>query len=273
MPRFGGVFHACEPARGNRITRPELANGREIVDTATRHATSVQQPGSAHRCPKAGTDDRKGSDQGMNDVAQRAPAGTVPYFSQWESPDRAEEILAGTFALSDDPNWARSGAADKAEYARWADHVCGMACLKMVLAARTGREHPILELARGVTGHGGYVVEDDAIRGLIYAPFVAYLRAAFGLTAQIVTGISAQGIPGVLRAAPYFIASVHPSIRRPDSDPPTRGGHLVLVWGQGDGTLTFHNPSGHDPASREAVTLPITTFDRFFAGRGIAILR
>ncbi|WP_052120794.1 cysteine peptidase family C39 domain-containing protein [Inquilinus limosus] len=208
----------------------------------------------------------------MNDLAQRGAAGPVPYVCQWESPDRAGEILDGTLPLAEDPNWARSGAADAAEYARWANHVCGMACLRMVLAARSGDAPPILELARGATRHGAYVVERESIRGLIYAPFVAYVRAEFGLSAQIVTGIGARGIPGVLRGATFFIASVHPSIRRPDSDPPAKGGHLVLVHGQKDGMLVFHNPSGHDRASRESVALPVETFDRFFAGRGIAIL-
>lgn len=208
----------------------------------------------------------------MDDVAHRPSAAKVPYFSQWESLDRAEDILNGTLPLAEDPNWARSGAADAAEYARWANHVCGMACLKMVLAARTGRAPAILDLARGAAGHGAYVVEGESIRGLIYAPFVAFVRAEFGLSAQIVTGIGARGIPGVLRGAAFFIASVHPSIRCPESDPPAKGGHLVLVHGQGDGMLVFHNPSGHDPASREAVALPVVTFDRFFAGRGIAIL-
>ena len=208
----------------------------------------------------------------MNDLSQRGRSGPVPYVSQWESPDRAEDILNGTLPLADDPNWARSGATDVAEYERWANHVCGMACLRMVLAARTGDAPPVLELARGAAAHGAYVAEGDAIRGLIYAPFVGFVRAKFGLSAQIVTGIGARGIPGVLRGAEFFIASVHPSIRRPDSDPPAKGGHLVLVYGQTDGMLVFHNPSGHDRASREAVALPVETFDRFFAGRGIAIL-
>ncbi|MGO4728097.1 MULTISPECIES: C39 family peptidase [unclassified Inquilinus] len=208
----------------------------------------------------------------MDDISQRAPASPVPYFSQWESPDRAEDILAGRLPLAEDPNWAKSGATDAADYARWADHICGMACLKMVLAARTGRAPPLLELARGATAHGGYVVEGEAIKGLIYAPFVAFVRAEFGLSAQIVTGITARGIPGILRGAQFFIASVHPSIRRPESEAPAKGGHLVLVHGFEDGRLVFHNPSGHDRAAREAVALPVETFDRFFAGRGIAIL-
>ena len=73
----------------------------------------------------------------------------VPYFCQWESAHLAGAIIRGELDLKDDPAWAGSGAADVDEYARWASHVCGMACLKMVLAARTGRVHPTLALARG----------------------------------------------------------------------------------------------------------------------------
>ncbi|MGO7288089.1 hypothetical protein ACCT25_38290, partial [Rhizobium ruizarguesonis] len=61
----------------------------------------------------------------------------VPYFSQWESPGMTLPVLAeGSQALLSDPLWRHSGAATIEEYARWAVNVCGMACLKMILAAR-----------------------------------------------------------------------------------------------------------------------------------------
>ena len=66
------------------------------------------------------------------------------------------------------------------------------------------------------------------------------------------------------------MASVHKEIRRPEHDPPSTGGHLVLVTGYADSHVTFHNPSGH---TRQAgiATLPMSVFDRFAAHRGIAI--
>ncbi|MNH40655.1 hypothetical protein D3C79_1020110 [compost metagenome] len=67
------------------------------------------------------------------------------------------------------------------------------------------------------------------------------------------------------------MASVHPGIRRPDRAPPQRGGHLVLVTAVDADGVTFHNPSGDSPATRQQVRLPLNIFDRFFAGRGIAI--
>ncbi len=199
----------------------------------------------------------------------------IPYFSQYETPDVINEMPARgvAAALAGDPLWAGSGARDLDEYVTWADHVCGMACLKMIVAARTGRIVPTLELARLATGAGAYRVEADGrIRGMIYAPIVPLLADRFGIRAEVVTGIDAHALPGLVRDGALFVASVHCGIVTPQHDPPARGGHLVLVIQADEGGATFHNPSGHAPESREAVRLSLGDFDRFFAGRGIAIL-
>jgi hypothetical protein len=198
----------------------------------------------------------------------------TPFFSQWESRDLTNEVVrvGAAAALARDPLWAGSGAASIDEYVEWAAHLCGMACLKMILAARSGRDHPMLELARECTRYGGYRVEPDrTIKGLIYAPFVEYVAREFGLRAEVVTGIGVADIAGIMQRAEYFIASVHYSIRRPELEPPRQGGHLVLVLGAGEDGIAFHNPSGHDAASQENVRLATPEFGRFFAGRGIAV--
>jgi hypothetical protein len=66
------------------------------------------------------------------------------------------------------------------------------------------------------------------------------------------------------------MASVHKEIRRPEHDPPATGGHLVLITGHGDDQVSFRNPSGHTPQAGRA-TLPMSTFDRFTAHRGISL--
>ncbi|WP_184356946.1 C39 family peptidase [Rhizobium sp. BK602] len=200
----------------------------------------------------------------------------VPYFSQWETPDMTLAVVAegAQAALLKDPLWASSGAHNVEDYARWAGNLCGMACLKMVLAARTGRAIPIMDLAMGCREHGGYVEEPDGrIKGLIYAPFIPFVRDRFGLDARVVTGISTADIGGILKEPAFFIASVHHSIRWPETEPPSKGGHLVLVTALEGDRIRFHNPSGHVVATRENVEMPLETFDRFFAGRGIAIDR
>ncbi|MFS8111570.1 C39 family peptidase [Rhizobium jaguaris] len=200
----------------------------------------------------------------------------VPYFSQWETPDMTLAVVAegAQSALLKDPLWAGSGATNVEEYARWAGNSCGMACLKMILAARTGEIVPTVDLALACKEYGGYVEEPDGkIKGLIYAPFVPFVKDRFGLNARVVTGISVADIGDILAQSEFFIASVHHSIRWPETEPPGRGGHLVLVTAVSANMIRFHNPSGHETATRENVELTLETFDRFFAGRGIAIDR
>ncbi|CAI0727689.1 Uncharacterised protein [Serratia proteamaculans] len=196
---------------------------------------------------------------------------SVPYVCQWATPELAADLIAGRVTLADDVNWARSGARDRAEYIEWANHVCGMACLRMVLSHRDGEAPSLLELARRSLPYGAYVREGERIKGLIYAPFVDYVREQFALESEVRVGIEPEDLPLVLSQWRYFIASVHPGIRQPSQTPPQRGGHLVLVTAAEADRVTFHNPSGDSPATRQQVTLPLSSFGRFFAGRGIAI--
>lgn len=194
-----------------------------------------------------------------------------PYRAQWESADLVAAFLAGRDAATD-PLWRGSGAADAAEYALWSEHLCGCACLQMALGARGRPVPPIHAIRRAVQAAGGYVLQPDgAIRGLVYAGAVDWLNGQ-GIPARILLDVAPTDIPPLLEAGRMFIASVHPAIRRPDADPPARGGHLVLVFGTAaDGALRFHNPSGDTPGSRADARLPPEAFGRFFAGRGILL--
>ena len=195
-----------------------------------------------------------------------------PFHGQWESAGRIADILSGALRAADDPLWPRSGAAGAADYETWADHLCGVACLRMALAARGITPPRAFDLARELTARGGYVVQPGgAIRGLIYAPAAAWLREVPRLPAEVRVDVPAEAIPAMLRDGGMFIASVHPSIRRTGAEPPSRGGHLVLVFGAEGGALRFHNPSGDTVASQCDARLPVAEFARFYAGRGIAI--
>ena len=196
----------------------------------------------------------------------------VPYFSQWESAGLASRFISGELQVRDDPSWATSGAASQDEYARWANHICGMACAKMILAAKTGTVWPTLELTKWAVESGAYVVDQDGIRGMIYAPFVEMAKARFGIEAKVVTGITAADLPAILRPGSLFIASVHPSIRWLQPPPPKKGGHLVLVTSADANEVVFHNPSGHTPETQKNAVAPLQMFGEFFAGRGILVL-
>lgn len=193
-----------------------------------------------------------------------------PFFGQWESAARIGDILSGALRAEDDPLWPRSGAAGAADYARWADHLCGVACLRMALAARGIVPPRAFDLARDLTHRGGYVLPPDGgIRGLIYAPAVAWLREVPRVAAEVRVDVAPDDVQGLLADGGMFIASVHPWIRWPDRDPPSRGGHLVLAFGAQDGALRLHNPSGDTPATQRDARVPVAGFARFFAGRGM----
>ncbi|MFB9981196.1 C39 family peptidase [Mesorhizobium kowhaii] len=196
---------------------------------------------------------------------------TVPFFSQWETSDMTMDVLAegAEVALRRDPLWQNSGAETPDEYAIWAANICGMACLKMILATR-GEIVPTIELARRCTRYGGYVVTAGSIKGLIYAPFASFVREVFGLQAEVMTNVATSDIPAILARPRFFIASVSSSIRWPEREPPSKGGHLVLVTAVSDKCFRFHNPSGHTSATQENAMLAPADFDRF-ANRGIAV--
>jgi len=198
------------------------------------------------------------------------PGATPPYFGQWESPVLIGAIIGGAYRAEDDPAWAASGAESPADYARWADHLCGVACLRMALAARGITPPRARDLARVLTGYGAYVEEPNGfIRGLIYAPAITWLAEAHGMRAEIILDRTAEAVPPLLAHGGLFIASVHPGIRRPAEAAPGKGGHLVLVFGAEEGALRLHNPSGHDAASQADARVALADFARFFAGRGI----
>ncbi|MER9655645.1 C39 family peptidase [Mesorhizobium sp. M0152] len=197
---------------------------------------------------------------------------SVPFFSQWKTPDLTMAVLAdgAEAALRRDPLWRGSGAETLDEYAAWAANICGMACLKMILATR-GEIVPTMELARQCTRYGGYVVNGGSIKGLIYAPFVSFVKEAFGLRAEVMTNVATSDIPATLARSRFFIASVSSWIRWPEREPPSKGGHLVLVTAASDEIFRFHNPSGHISATQANAVLAPADFDRFFANRGIAV--
>lgn len=195
----------------------------------------------------------------------------VAPVTQYASPELIERIVYAGHDPGDDPAWAVSGAASREEYGAWCGHACGMACLRMVLAHRYGDAPPLLELLHGTRKAGGYVERPDGtVKGLIYAPFVEYVRDSHRLDAHVRTDLDTEALRSELDRGRMVIASVHKEIRRPDRAAPGKGGHLVLVIGHRDGLLHFRNPSGHRPDTVTA-TMAETTFAAFFAGRGVVV--
>jgi hypothetical protein len=209
----------------------------------------------------------------------------VPALTQYASPDLISAFVYDDRDPGEDPQWPLSGAVDVAEYRKWCWRSCGVSCLQMILQHRDGSAPALMSLLRAARQLGAYVEEDDgSVTGMIYAPFVEYIAAEFGLTGRVhprlpidqllaeLRSPAEPGLPAEPRAGRMLIASVHREIRRPELPSPGRGGHLVLVTGHDPvlGTITFNNPSGHTAESRTP-TLPIAVFETFYAGRAVSV--
>ena len=195
----------------------------------------------------------------------------VPWITQYATPGLIADIAYHGHPPADDPNWPDSGAPDQQAYGRWCTRLCGMACLKMALTARDGRAPSLFTLLRGCLDYGGYVEEPDGrVTGLLYRPFADFTRDCCRLRCDVITDLDPDRITRELDHGRLVMASVHKEIRRPEHDPPGTGGHLVLITGHRDGQVSFRNPSGHTPQAGRA-TLPMSTFDRFAAQRGISL--
>jgi hypothetical protein len=198
-------------------------------------------------------------------------ASGVPYFSQWESPELAARFLDGSLRESADPRWASSGASTPEEYAFWSRKVCGLACLKMILAARGLPVPATMRLVEHALAAGAYVQDGERVRGLIYRPFADWVGAVYSIGAEVLPDLPVDRLSRIATPDTPVIASVHPWVRWPERTPPERGGHLVLVTGRTDGMLRLHNPSGLPAASEQDALVRLADFARFFAGRGILV--
>ncbi|MGW8781349.1 C39 family peptidase [Streptomyces sp. NPDC055796] len=195
-----------------------------------------------------------------------------PTVTQYASPDLIAAIVYDGHDGGADPRWAESGAPDLDTYRTWCGHMCGIACLRMALLARTGDAPSLFELLDGARKYGAYTEDADsgAIHGLIYAPFAQYVHDVHGMHAEVHPTLTEPDLLALLDSGRLVMASVHKEIRRPENPAPGRGGHLVLVTGRQGDTVHFRNPSGHTEQARTA-DLPLAEFGDFFAGRGLSL--
>lgn len=200
-----------------------------------------------------------------------------PYFSQFASPELVNSFLAEPGSTLSDPRWAESGWLTREEYAFWAWQTCGVACLQSLVAAQTTTP-TVAALTKDLLENGAYRLDQalGTTSGLIYEPFATYVRARWGLSAQVRGRLPVEDLKReLLPTGRVAIASVHPSIRQLPSTrrstQKTSGGHLVLAFGMDSEGIRFHNPSGYWPDTQAMVKLPWEQFALVYARRAVLI--
>ena len=196
----------------------------------------------------------------------------VPYFSQWESRDLVEFIITKQLDGKDDPQWRDSGADSREEYAEWSWNGCGMACLKMIIAATQHKMIPLVELGKKSTEYGVYSMPLHDSPGMFYKPFVTFIEKEYGLKGKTESALTIPEIKQAISSGGFVIASVTPEIRFPTRKPTKKGGHLVLVIGYDDSekNFYFHNPSGFKD-TQENVAISESSFLHFFDHKGLLV--
>ena len=149
-----------------------------------------------------------------------------------------------------------------------------MACTKMLLAGHTGKEVPLVTLGKKCAEYGGYTLPLETSSGLIYHPYLEFIRKEFGWSGKVISHASAHQLFHELSRGRFVIASVNPAIRTPrQSTPKVKGGHLILLLGY-DKTkdiIYFHNPSGISSQTQNYAQVSLNQFKKIFSGRGIVI--
>lgn len=207
---------------------------------------------------------------------KKAVKKNIPYFSQRESPQLVDDILKKRILAREDPQWARSGAASPEEYEYWCCHICGMACLKMVLADFLSKEYKTIELAKKAAFYKAYIPKRNTIDGLFYAPFCLFLAKEFDIDSDYYTFMTQKVIKYELNKNNYVIASVNQKIREGGKNiSKNKNGHLVLITGYDEAIKVFyiHNPSGYYKQSQINQSLSYDEFGSFFGHRGIVIYK
>ncbi len=201
-------------------------------------------------------------------------SNSVPYRSQFASPEFAEEILRKGASKASDPRWKDTGADSLEEYAQWVSAQCGMACASMALSHAYGDVPPIVHLGRSALKEGVYEKEGGVISDMRYRKFALWAGKR-GLAARVFSRLSMRGIRFLLSSGYLVMASVNPNIRGYETAPKVqKGGHLVLLTGYDTRrrTITLHNPSGFvSLGSQENHEVGEDSFSDYYAGRGIAL--
>jgi len=195
-----------------------------------------------------------------------------PYESQWGDIACNRPLIEHGTNPAKCFDWSTEGYPSEEEYLFWSRHICGLACLQMVLRAWSPKKARIamFDLIRRAEHHNALIREPDTVRGLYYAPFVDWIREDFAIQGTVHPHVEAEALFEYVRAGDVALASVSSEILYPERPNVRQGGHLVLVHRFERNQIVLHNPSGVGSTAQDA-KLDLQTFKRFFADRGITL--
>lgn len=163
-------------------------------------------------------------------------------------------------------NWAGedSGFPSLEEAGRWQSNACGIASLRMVIAAFTGRVPGYWDLLQQGLALGGY----NEV-GWIHAKLID-LAAAHGVPGRAHRRKTVADLAASLDAGNLAIASVTPAFLggrlKPDGTVWGKGGHLVVALRTTAEGLACHHPSSIPEGNWVDRDLPLDLWEASFSG-------
>lgn len=202
---------------------------------------------------------------------------TVPYVSQFASPELINDYIHRGYDGTQDPNWQRFGADNPQDYAFWAPRVCALACLQMaIMAAVPQLPLPTLwELVQQGLALEGYRLHDDQGRWIDEGwYFQAQVRLAerYGLQMEGYSYQTPLAICQHIHQGRLVAATVSPELGERQPQSRRYGGHLVLVigfrWAKGRPlAYQVHNPSGRYAELQAGAWIPAPRFHQHYVFR------
>lgn len=171
---------------------------------------------------------------------------------------------------------------ERTDRARPEANWCGLCCLRSILKAHQsddfGIDLPSLDqMFRDAVQAGVYKLEENGkYSGAYHQPLARFIEDRFRLPAQAVEGLSRAKIRREIDAGKFVIASVHPSLRYPQSPHPEKpAGHFVLIHGYyGEDRWNFRILDSTGVISQGThinSALALSRFRHFFSGRAVLV--
>jgi tetratricopeptide (TPR) repeat protein len=205
---------------------------------------------------------------------------TIPYLSQFMTPELGLEIIGGALSATQDPNWQAFGSASVDDYEFWGRRSCAIAAMNMIISAYCSTNIPMMDLIQQAISYGGYDVYDNHGNFIDigwYHPALIQLARTYGMEGIIKTNSSINDICDAILLSHPVIASVSIQVGVPTIESSRISGHMVVIhgfeWDENSGckSLIIHNPFAESKELRESAEIPPAEFLRYFSGRIIEL--